>query len=91
MPNTRIDQILLLLPALSSWLIARVLTNDLMLMVLITAVLALAGIAVGYLLVQRLQGKQFHVKVAAAVVVFVLVFLLPVLVDTALDFYWNYR
>ncbi|MBD1396206.1 hypothetical protein H9Q13_03430 [Pontibacter sp. JH31] len=87
MTDKRIDQLILFLPMLSAWLMARGLANDLMLMVLITAVLALIGFGLGYLLVRNLQGKQRHVRIVALIVVFVLVFALPLLVDTILTFY----
>jgi phage-related holin len=85
MTHDPIDQIIRLLPVLSSWLIARVLTNDLILLVLITAVLAIAGFICGHLLMLRLEGKKQYVKIVAAIALFILVLLLPVLVDTALD------
>lgn len=87
MTDKRIDQLILFLPMLSAWLIARGLTNDLMLMALVTAVLAFVGFMLGYLLVRKLQGKQRHVRIVALIVIFVLVFILPLLVDTALTFY----
>jgi len=85
MTRDPIDQIIRLLPVLSSWLIARVLTNDLILLVLITAVLAIAGLICGHLIMLKLEGKKQHVKIAAAIALFILVLLLPALVDTALD------
>ena len=85
MTRDPLDQIIRLLPVLSSWLIARVLTNDLILLVLITAVLAIAGFFLGHWLMVRLEGKKQHVKLAAAVALFILVLLLPALLDTALD------
>jgi hypothetical protein len=87
MTHSPIDQIIRLLPVLSSWLIARVLTNDLVLMLLITAVLAVLGFLLGHVLMLRLQGKQQHVKVAAVLALFLLVMILPILVDMALDRY----
>jgi hypothetical protein len=47
MTAKRIDQLLLFLPVLSAWLIAATLTWDLVLMALMTAVLAMAGLALG--------------------------------------------
>ena len=87
MTDKQIDQLIRFLPMLSAWLIARGLTNDLMLLLLITAVLALVGFGFGYLLVGKLQGKQRHVRIVALIVVFALVFLVPLLVDTALTYY----